>query len=75
MAKTKSPVPTALKQIIHERSETGQHRLVIIKAGVPVKSPWIEARNYGAFEGYNCQIANDHFPPVFRVSPVDHEVL
>lgn len=63
------------KQLIHEVT-TAQHRLVILKQGVPTTSPWHEHRQVGLFGGYYFHVgALGNAPPVFRVTPTDHETL
>jgi hypothetical protein len=65
----------ASKLYVHEQSDT-QHRLVVLKSGIPAASPWYEARQVGKFQGcyFHVGAAGD-LPPVFRASAVDHEVL
>ena len=62
--------------IIHETNNFGQHRLVVIKAGIPTKSEWLEKHELGLFKGYYFQngIA-PILPNVFRATATAHEVL
>lgn len=53
-----------------------QHRLVVLKNGIPAASPWWEARQVGKFQGVYFHVgAAGDLPSVFRASAVEHELL
>lgn len=64
------------QQIIHERT-SAQHRLIVVRDGIPQPSPWHENREVGLFRGYYFHVgaAGDTVPAVFTVRPVTHESL
>jgi hypothetical protein len=69
---TKSPS----RQIIHEGDTIGRHRLVILRNGIPTKSPWYEGREVGLYAGIYFHVgAGGSLPTVFRASAVAHENL
>ena len=65
----------AAVQILHETTDT-QHRLVILKGGIPSRSPWYENRQVGKFQNnyFHVGAAGD-LPEVFKATAVNHEVL
>lgn len=63
------------QQVIHEISPT-QHRLIIIKEGVPTHSPWKEFHQVGHFGPFyfHAGVLGD-IPAVFRATPVSYEAI
>lgn len=63
------------KSYLHEVS-AGQHRLVMLRNGIPTPSPWYEARQVGKFQGLYFHVgAAGDLPPVFRATAVPCETL
>lgn len=66
----------ATRQIVHEVNSANQHRLIILKNGIPTKSKWFEGREVGVFENLYFHVgAAGGMPPVFRVTAIQAEVL
>jgi len=64
-----------MRQIFHEIAAT-QHRLIIVKEGIPISSQWQEYRQVGKFHNIYFHVgAAGDLPSVFRASGVEHEVL
>ncbi len=65
------------KIIIHQlEQDTGRHRLLIIKAGIPTHSGWCKAHEFGQFGGYFFQNGIvESLPEVFRATAEACEVL
>ena len=62
-------------QVLHEKSPA-QHRLVLLKSGVPSRSPWFENRQVGKFQSFYFHVgAAGDLPEVFRATSVSHEEL
>jgi hypothetical protein len=70
------PCKSPARQIIHETNPRRQHRLVILKGGIPVSSPWYESHEGGMFQGLHFYLGEAcGLPSVFRAVAIDHEVL
>lgn len=66
----------AATSILLETNGRRQHRLVIIRSGLPLRGPWCEAHQVGRVKGlYHHVGAAGDCPSVFRVTAVAHEVL
>lgn len=65
------------QSIIHERNSIGQHRLIVLRDGVPASSPWIASHEFGLFKGmfFHIGALGEAVPGVFKVSAVTHEDL
>lgn len=63
--------------VVHECNQTAQHRIVIIRGGIPTASRWFEFREIAVHGVYRALAYEYPGLPigVFRVSPVAHEVL
>lgn len=65
------------QSLIHEVNSAGQHRIVIIKEGVPKASPWAEHHAIAVLGQYRATYkGNDALPTgIFTVSSKDYEGL
>lgn len=65
----------ATKSFLHEVTGS-QHRLVVLRNGIPTASPYYELRQVGKFQSmyFHTGAAGD-LPAVFRATAVPHEVL
>jgi hypothetical protein len=72
---SKKPAPS--KQIVHERNATLRtHRVVIINAGRPDASPWIDENCLGLYKGLYFNQREGVLPVgVFRMTHMAYELL
>jgi hypothetical protein len=63
--------------LIQEVNAIGQHRIVIVKEGIPSHSGWFEHHTIAVFGKYRGSLTgNAAFPQgIFTVTPVASEVL
>ena len=63
--------------IIHEHNGNAQHRIIIVRSGIPTSSPWFEHHQIAQFKGLLASYDTvDGLPVgVFKVSAVAHENL
>jgi len=62
-------------QVLHEKA-IAQHRLVLLKNGIPSRSVWFENREVGKFQNLYFHVgAAGDLPEVFRAAMVAHEEL
>jgi hypothetical protein len=75
--KEKVAVKTRQTTIVQETNSIGQHRIIIIKDGVPSHSAWAEHYALAVFGRYRGSLSGNAAIPqgVFTVSLVDSESL
>jgi hypothetical protein len=74
----KVPTKSLNNSVVHEiKAEKGQHRLVLLRNGIPSASKWFEGHQIASHGKYRAVFAHFEGLPdgVFTTSPTAHEVL
>jgi hypothetical protein len=73
----KAPTNSSNNSVVHERNKLDQHRIVILRNGIPSASSWFEHHEMAVHHAYRATLYGAHGLPVgiFKISAVAHEVL
>ena len=62
--------------LVHEATSAGQHRIVVLRDGIPKASPWFEHHQIAVHGKYRATLTGGNLPQgIFTVSSVSHEQL